>query len=60
MKPHRTDPVSLLAGLACLGVATLWLAAYLVPLSIATVAATCAIGVLVLVAVGLVYAIIGR
>lgn len=57
MKPHRTDRISLLFGLAFLAAAGLWLAARLIPLTPAAVGAAVAGGLVLLGMVGLVFAI---
>jgi hypothetical protein len=57
MKPHRTDPLSLVFGLIFLGGAALWLTSRMVTLQLATVGWVVAGGLIVLGGSGLVRAI---
>lgn len=58
MKPHRTDPVSLVAGLVFLGAAGLWLTTYLRPLPVAAVGVLVVGALILLAGLGLFSAII--
>lgn len=58
MKRHRSDPVSLVAGLAFLGAAGLWVTVRVATIESATVGVIVAGGLLLLGALGLVYTVV--